>query len=218
MITRPDFRQGTTDECVYDEVIRRNCYRVKQFSDKDVVIDVGAHLGYFSLLCAEHGAGKVIAFEIEPENIEIARKNCAQHPQIELHNKAVWKESGLKLGRSGMYMTADNSLKNTGSSHVVIAPGCHTSFGDLETITLDDILEPIEHVALVKMDCEGAEFEIVPNVKSWEKVDRLVGEVHGYRKEYHVPDFYMELKKHFNKISVRSYCPEFGLETFYCSK
>jgi FkbM family methyltransferase len=212
------FRPGTVDENVYREVITENCYRIDRFQPSDVVIDVGCHIGCFSRLCAERGAGLVLAFELEPENFAIAEENLRDFPQVKLLNKAVWKTSGTKVHHSGMYMTADGSLKNTGSSHVDFAPGCHTAPGDIETVTLDEIMAPYPEIAMVKLDCEGAEFEIVPATKSWAKVKRLAGEVHGYRKDYHVPDFYTEIRKHFAKLEVNSYCPEYGLDTFFASR
>lgn len=210
-------RPGTTDQCVYDEVITRNCYRVPESLANQVVIDIGAHIGCFSKLCAERGA-IVYAYEIEPDNISYWLENLELYraSRASLFSKAVWNIGGIHVNQSGPYDTADGTLKNTGSSHVVSPAGPHTpGAGKIETITLDEILEPFERVALVKIDAEGAEFEIVPATKSWAKVDRLVGEVHGYRKEYHVPNFYMEVRKHFPNLEVNSYCPEYGLETFF---
>lgn len=207
-------REGTTDGCVFDEVVTRNCYRVPESLEGQIVIDVGAHIGCFSKLCADRGAERVLAFEIEGNNINSFVENLKGYNNVELFARAVWPRWGIKVRQSGMYMTADGSLKNTGSSHVTSVAGPHTEEGQIDTITLDEILAPFERVAIVKMDCEGAEFEIVPATKSWAKVDRLVGECHGYRKEYHVPDFYMEVKKHFPNLEVVVTCPEYGLQNF----
>jgi FkbM family methyltransferase len=210
-------RPGTVDENVVREVLTDNCYRVDQFPPDSVVVDVGAHIGTFSKLCADKGAATILAFELEPENFTIAKENLADCPQVQLFNKAVWKTGGLKVSHSGMYMTADGSLKNTGSSHITFPPGCHSTEGDIETVTLDEIMAPYDKIAMVKIDAEGAEFEIVP-ATNWSKVERLVGECHGYRKEYHVPDFYKEVKKHFAFLGVVSTCAEFGLENFFAWK
>lgn len=212
-------REGTTDQCVYDEVITRNCYRVPESLVGQVVIDVGAHIGCFSKLCLDRGAMLVLAYELELENVEILKENLVHYMGMgfDIYHAAVWKPTeAAKVAPSGTYMTADGLLRNTGSSHIYIAPGCHTAVANgVEVVTMDQILEPFDRVGLVKLDCEGAEFEIVPTTKSWSKVDRLVGEVHGYRKEYHVPDFYMEVKKHFPNLEVVSSCPEYGLDNFF---
>ena len=213
-------REGTTDQCVYDEVIERNCYRVPESLVGQVVIDIGAHIGCFAKLCADRGAMRVLSYEIEPENILAYCENLKDYDlNVEIYTKAVWSVGGIYVNQSGPYNTADGTLKNTGSSHVVEPAGPHTSGpGQIQTITLDEILEPFARVAMVKIDAEGAEFEIIPATKSWAKVDRLVGEVHGYRKEYHVPDFYTEVKKHFPNLEVVVTCPEYGLENFFASK
>src|SRR5438477_8985779 len=110
-------REGTTDQCVYDEVIGRNCYRVPESLAGGVVIDVGCHIGTFAKLCMDRGADRVIAFELEPENVGIARENLADYPRVTIINRAVWKPLVVtKVAPSGMYRTADRTLKNTGSS------------------------------------------------------------------------------------------------------
>src|ERR1051326_2413728 len=209
-------REQSVDLNVFREVVIENCYRVPEKFPKDVVVvDVGSHIGTFALLCAQRGASKILSYEIEQENFEIAKENLADYPQVQLFNQAVWKENG-KVSKSGMFMTADGLLKNTGSSHIVVPEGCHQ--GTIETITLDEIMRPYEKIAMVKIDAESAEFEIVPATKDWHKVERLVGEAHGYVKDYKRSDFYMEIKKWFSKLEVVSYCPEYGLDTFYASK
>src|ERR1043165_1854134 len=100
-----NFREGSVDRNVFDEVITRNSYRVpERFPPNAVVIDIGAHIGCFSVLCAQRGASKVLAFELMPENYEIAKGHLAQFPQVELFNKAVWTSDGEKVGHSGMFM------------------------------------------------------------------------------------------------------------------
>lgn len=208
-------RPGTTDQCVLNEVITNNCYRVPDSLEGKVVIDVGAQIGCFSKLCADRGAKTVMAYEIEPDNITMFYENLKDYPQVTLFAKAVWSVGGIKVNTSGMYMTADGSLKNTGSSHVTSVAGPHAVEGQIETITLDEIMEPLESVAICKIDAESAEFEIVPATKSWAKVERLVGECHGYATQYSRPAFYAEIKRHFPNLEVHPYCPEYGLETFF---
>lgn len=45
-------------------------------SKSKVVFDVGAHIGYFSILAAKNGANKVFSFEIDDEFIKIAKKQA----------------------------------------------------------------------------------------------------------------------------------------------
>ena len=51
-------RTFTDDQYVLDKVFYANNYRLKKFpeDEKVVIVDVGAHTGFFSLLCAMRGA------------------------------------------------------------------------------------------------------------------------------------------------------------------
>ena len=64
---------------VYDE---RDAMIVKNNIKKDeIVIDLGAHIGYYSLMMAKLVGrdGKVFAFEPELRNLELLRKNILSH-------------------------------------------------------------------------------------------------------------------------------------------
>jgi hypothetical protein len=45
----------------------------ERFSPDDIIIDIGAHIGAFAYACLQRGAGRVIAFEPEPENYALPR-------------------------------------------------------------------------------------------------------------------------------------------------
>ena len=48
----------------------------KVIKDRWVCYDIGTHIGYFSLLMARLGEGKVFAFEPEPENFRLLKKHA----------------------------------------------------------------------------------------------------------------------------------------------
>ena len=49
----------------------------------------------------------------------------------------------------------------------------------VQTVSLDDILINFPKVSLIKIDTEGAEYEILFNSKLLFKVDKIVGEYHS---------------------------------------
>jgi FkbM family methyltransferase len=114
----------------------------------DLVIDAGAHVGYYSLLMAHAGA-RVLAFEPNPELFKLLYKNSA-----ELDIKA--------------YQVALSDVD--GEADFFLPSGYDDGFGSLgaadrddrsrsirvETKRLDGVLSP-GRVRLMKLDVEGAE-------------------------------------------------------------
>lgn len=151
----------------------------------DVVIDIGANVGAFSVAVAHRFPGvKVIAYEPDPANFELLVRNVfdngLQH-RIETRNIAVWKDAG------GVSLTGDGSGVGT------IGPG--ETDRPAESRTLAQVLEPYEEVALVKFDCEGAEVQIITaSPDSLHKIHAVVGEYHdAHIKMGYIPPWRMIL-------------------------
>ena len=122
-------------------------------NEGDVVLDLGANLGYFSLLASRLVGenGRVYSFEPEPYNYQLLCKNIEinGYQNISAYQKAVSDTAGkLKL-----YL--DDS--DTGA-HSLYRPATEGDFIEVETVKLDDFLAgkrtPIN---VMKMDIEGAE-------------------------------------------------------------
>jgi FkbM family methyltransferase len=117
----------------------------------DVVFDVGAHYGYYTLLAsALTGAdGKVFAFEPSPGNIPRLRKHIRVN---HCENVEV-----LELALSDHEGTArfDNQT-GSGTGHLSDA-------GQIEvhTTTLDRVVTTRPAPNVLKIDCEGAEVEVL---------------------------------------------------------
>lgn len=69
----------------------------KLISKNETVIEVGGHIGYFSLLFASlvGDKGKVIVFEPGTNNLPYTRKNLSQSKNIELIEQAVSDTNGI---------------------------------------------------------------------------------------------------------------------------
>ena len=124
-----------------------------------VVIDVGAHVGYFSLLAARHVGpkGKVFAFEPDPINYDLLLQNTKlnSYTNISVINAAVADSKGRRTLiqsslDSGRQSTYHHGLPESGSI-------------DVDTWSLDDFLAtknwPV--IDLVKVDVEGAELDVL---------------------------------------------------------
>lgn len=73
----------------------------------EIFYDIGAHIGYFSDLASRivGASGEVHAFEPDPRNMEILKKNLADREQITFHHVAVSDFIGI----GDLYLSDSNS-------------------------------------------------------------------------------------------------------------
>jgi FkbM family methyltransferase len=165
---------------------------IEHFTPKegDIVVDIGAHMGRYTIIGAKRvGAqGKVVAIEAHPGNFEMLNSNIKlnQLTNVIPLNYAVYsKETKIKLYlpevESGY--TMHHSIM---SSYVFTKYKDKTEdkFVEVSANTLDYFLqlEGITDVNWIKIDVEGAEFEVLKgahNVLSNSKNISLLIEVHG---------------------------------------
>lgn len=114
-----------------------------------VMIDIGANIGYYTLLAASRvgSTGKVIAFEPSVENCALLHRSLQVNDfeNVVLHNVAVADTArvvGFRMHDSNGYIIPDHPP--TSSEHV-------------QTVTLDHVLGDEPRIDLIKMDIEGAE-------------------------------------------------------------
>lgn len=122
-------------------------------------LDVGAHVGYFSVVGAALvcESGQVHAFEPNPNNFEALSKIAA--PCFHAHQVAVRSTQGT----SCLYHNADND-----GGHACWDVGRHPlnpksrlkpQIADVETVALDSF--EFSDIGAIKIDVEGSEFEVL---------------------------------------------------------
>ena len=122
----------------------------------DVIIDIGANIGTFSVKSAHHvlKKGKVIAIEADPNTFTQLKKNIELNKleNIIPINLAVFnKKTALKLNRANS--SGESSLKfSKGSEYIQV-----------NTQTLDEVLTSlrIKKIDWIKIDVEGSEVEVL---------------------------------------------------------
>jgi FkbM family methyltransferase len=117
----------------------------------DTVIDIGAHIGYYTLIFARcvGPTGHVYAFEPDPGNFEILQKNVSLngYSNVTLEQRAVSDRSGtVELHRSSRN-TGDHRLYDSGDSREMVR---------VATTSLDERFDVLS-ADLIKMDIQGAE-------------------------------------------------------------
>jgi FkbM family methyltransferase len=153
------------------------------FSVKNAtVIDVGAFIGDTAAYFASRGARKVLAFEAALPIFRIAQENIRMNKlqdTVDVRNYAV-------AGREGE-VTFRFRCGQPGSSSIVFQDHASRSmFYKVKTTTLNQVMKEVSYVDLLKMDCEGAEYQILPlafkdgNLKN---ISNIILEVHGPPQE-----------------------------------
>jgi FkbM family methyltransferase len=117
----------------------------------DTVIDIGAHIGYYTLIFARcvGPTGHVYAFEPDPSNYEILRKNVSLngYSNVTFEQKAVSdRSSTLNLYKSSRN-TGDHRLYDSGDGREMVR---------VATTSLDERFDSLS-ADLIKMDIQGAE-------------------------------------------------------------
>ena len=147
------------------------------------VLDIGANIGYYSLMMLElmGNKGKLIAVEPSPSNIEILRKNLLlnKYNDIEVHNAAISDENGTKKfflsemsNLNTLNYTEKKSLNLTGETI------------NVKTLTVPQIMEG-RNLDLIRMDVEGHEVEVlnglIPNIGVNNLYPSIIFETHRSR-------------------------------------
>jgi FkbM family methyltransferase len=165
-------RPNTDDlRIVKSNFVKRNYTKDSVPITRDsIVVDVGAHIGSFSIMAARM-AWKVLAFEPEPGNFQMLKKNMELNhlENLSLFEMAVSGISGYQdiyTYRGGS--SADYSLYSSGTMNIRI--------GRIPTISVEDIIqgEGLPRIDFLKLDCEGAEHDILRNM-SLETAARITG-------------------------------------------
>lgn len=140
----------------------------------DVVLDLGANIGYFTILFAKlvGNNGKVIAFEPEFKNFQILKKNIAENGfhNVIAENKAVSEKNGTTVLYTGTKSSGANRIYEPKKAQEWREKGKQQEFlkNEIETVSIDEFLnnKKIENVDFIKMDIEGGEFFALKGMKN----------------------------------------------------
>jgi len=140
-------------------------YVKKIIKEGDVVLDIGANMGYFTLIFAKlvGDKGKVFAFEPEPNNFSLLKKNVEVngYTNVILENKGLSHENKI----TKLYL----SKGNVGQHRIYKSKYTGEDFVLIKTTSIDNYFQkdPIsEKISFIKMDVEGSEYGVLKGMKS----------------------------------------------------
>jgi FkbM family methyltransferase len=128
------------------------------FEQNDVILDIGANIGWYSVVLKKsikHDV-TIFAFEPEPKNFDLLKKNIQCNDMKGIHpiNKAVAEQSG----HATLFLY---SSKNSGRHSLLnVNPQTKMSI-EVETVNIEDFLRinkvDFDRIKLIKIDIEGYE-------------------------------------------------------------
>ena len=151
---------------VYDNLDMDNC---------KTVLDIGANVGLWTKYILSRNAKNVYSFEPNKKAIELLKNTTKNDSNVTIVEKAVYKEKSTLQ----FYIDDSNSL----TSSLLSASGHNPSY-NVDAITLEDAINLTgeEKIDLVKIDIEGAEFDIIENLSKdvFDRVDSFLIEFHDF--------------------------------------
>jgi FkbM family methyltransferase len=171
----------------FKEIFMDECYLAgleRRIPSGATVVDIGANAGYFTLFAASCFAdAQVFSFEPVPVNYAQLRRhlNLNSSKKIKCFPKAVAGQAGeisLSFDSSDSFTTSATIFKQADQQTTLIKVPC---------LTLGQIMDEnsIKKCDLLKMDCEGAEYDILYNClpDHLQRIDQIAMEVHNGEKE-----------------------------------
>ncbi len=163
----------TIKETCLDDHYRLAGRRVR---DGGVVIDIGAGLGDFAIAAARrHPQARVLAFEPFPASADLCRRNVRLNRTANVH--VIEAAVGQGNGAIGLDISSPESVQYSTASGAARQSTLQVKIQSLAEVFAE---YAITRCDLLKLDCEGAEFEILLTL------DRaILNQIDSISLEYH---------------------------------
>ena len=168
-------RKKSVDQEVYDYVFVEKYHRpFKEITSKEpIILDLGANIGLtiidFKIL---YPGSKIYAYELDKDNYDLSILNCKKLHGCYLHNEAIWSEpTEIKYNKS-VNNDAYKIETNISQQQNIIT---------VKAVTIQQIIEQykLKVIDYVKLDIEGAEYEVFQKNTDWLNITKQIKiEVH----------------------------------------
>jgi FkbM family methyltransferase len=193
-LTNPEMRKAA--RFLQLEIYRKQRYARPGFeiSDNDVVVDIGANMGVFSLWAANRcPKGRVIAIEptsvLQCLDLSAERNGMSNIKSIKagigtdgeqikittypgfniINHQAQWASPRITQFLIKTFISRKRAVTET-------AP----------CVSLDEVMKDLERVDFLKVDCEGAEYVMFEQLSddAWARIGRIAMEFHEYSPDH----------------------------------
>jgi FkbM family methyltransferase len=178
----PLILRGEVDRAILCQIWEKDAYGIRAIRiPPKVVLDVGAHIGLFTLMAGEMWPeARVIACEADPENFALLRRHLADRRQVEAVEAAILGEGATEVA---FYAVMDKVRENSGGGSC-LRPEPGSKAMRVPAMSVVELWRGsnISRCDLLKLDCEGAEVPILKALGAaglLEDVGRIVGEWHA---------------------------------------
>ena len=180
ILAKPDW-----ERCEREFIINMELY--DNANKNLVILDVGAHIGFYTaMLAKQHPQSKIVAIEASPNNFAYLKKNCTElnnFSNVTLLNRAISDRNDEELE-----LYEKHSLSTLFKEFIIDSLSCSDDRGLVKvkvgTTTIDKLVKNmnVQEISLLKIDIEGAEALALSGaicVLKEKKVKNIVIEYHS---------------------------------------
>ena len=158
-------------------------------AENDIVFDIGFNYGFFTLDALTYKPKKVIGFEPNPKLVKVF--NQLDIDSVELHQVAVSDKAGSTI----FY---ENNFSGKSSIHSDINSDTSLNSYQVNICSFNDMAEQYDVIDYLKVDCEGAEYEIfesIPNEFLINRIRKIALEFHHNINDIKVVNLISKIKQ-----------------------
>jgi FkbM family methyltransferase len=190
-----------TAQQLFDEIFIYENYRLPKTLKQKIIVDIGANVGFFTLYSRQKiPNAEIFAIEADPNNYKILKENIRVNPiisNVRLFNFAIF-------GNEAKTSFFCNAISGWSS----LFPTPEAEEIKVNTISFSKFcnINKIKHIDFLKIDVEGAEYDIILNDKDFFSI--LIKEIYleidnkPRDKRYNVSDLIDKLHDNYYLVKV----------------
>lgn len=190
-----NLRDGVQDEYVYDEIFKRNFFKKFPLKSDDTILELGGHIGLFALFACK-SVKEIVSFEPDADNIELYNKN--------MNNNNIKNCTVMSYAVVGNNDTERMLYSRKGNNSIHNLYSTYAREGtNIKCMNINEALK-LRKFNKMKMDIEGAEYEVIKNIQNFDGIESMIIEYHFNVLKDYVLEKYMEileiLRKNFTYV------------------